>query len=40
MHPKDDLVWTEDSVGETPTGATETVALPGNSLMIRVLLLK
>jgi len=24
----------EDSVGETPTGATETVALPGKSLMI------
>jgi hypothetical protein len=26
-HPKGDLLWPEDSVGETPTGATETVAL-------------
>ncbi|HXR07744.1 MAG TPA: excinuclease ABC subunit UvrC [Candidatus Acidoferrum sp.] len=34
MHPKDDVVWREDSVGETPTDATGTVALPGKSLMI------
>jgi hypothetical protein len=27
-HPKGDPVWKEDSVGGTPTGATETVALP------------
>jgi hypothetical protein len=26
--------WTQDSVGETPTDATETVALPEKSLMI------
>jgi len=34
MHPKGDLVRREDSVGETPTAATETVAVPGKSLMI------
>ncbi|MGA2557938.1 MAG: hypothetical protein ABSG04_16835, partial [Verrucomicrobiota bacterium] len=38
MHPKGDLVWMVDSVGETPTGATGTVALPRKSLMIGVLL--
>jgi hypothetical protein len=27
-------VWSEDSVGETPTDASETVALPRKSLMI------
>jgi len=27
----------EEAVGETPTGATGTVALPGKSLMIGVL---
>jgi hypothetical protein len=31
MHPKGDLAWREDSVGETPAGATETVALAGMS---------
>ena len=44
MHPKVDVVWGEDSVGETPTGATSsfakasedrgTVALPRKLLMI------
>jgi excinuclease ABC subunit A len=28
LHPKGDPVWMEDSVGETPTDATGTVALP------------
>ena len=34
MHPKGDQVWMVDSVGETPTDATGTVALPGKSLLI------
>jgi hypothetical protein len=36
MHPKGDRVWTEDSVGGTPTEAVETTALPGKPAMIGV----
>jgi hypothetical protein len=34
IHPKGDLDGTEDSVGETPTDAVETTALPETPPMI------
>ncbi|MGA2556620.1 MAG: glycoside hydrolase N-terminal domain-containing protein, partial [Verrucomicrobiota bacterium] len=37
LRPKGDPVWKEDSVGETPTDATGTVALPRKPLMIGVI---
>jgi len=36
LHPHGAYVWTGKAVGETPTAAVGTTALPRKSLMIRV----